>query len=378
MRTVSVDGIVYTKAKEVARDFGYTADYLGQLCRSGKIECQLVGRAWYVSVDSVELYRSNKQMVAGGPPIIPTNVVDTDTPTHGSFEPMVERVAVRPVLSKNAIRSLFHEHQQRTFSNYSTPKYIPDDADLLPQSRAGKSTSATTFTTGVNESDAAPTKLSVVQSGTDKKESASPTAPEGEGEVELEKVLSEETGKTDAVEEAETTLVPVKNITRQKKFSFTPVPEVPLRGKIPVRQVEYDKPKILPRIPPLVSAAGVSKKQTIKLTPAPATNRPPLEESSLLPSARPAHRVSKVNVAPSMPAAGVAEKVTFSPSTVAKKQIPEPDSFKGLTLPQAIFLAATVVVFFVLTLISFFGATRLEIDNTSGGSKNTLYLDFTL
>lgn len=56
----------YIKASVIARDLGYTADYVGQLCRSGKIDAKLVGRSWYVNRDSIHAhkktrYRSNTQ-----------------------------------------------------------------------------------------------------------------------------------------------------------------------------------------------------------------------------------------------------------------------------------------------------------------------------
>jgi len=59
MNTVSVDGVTYTKAKIVAKKFGYTTDYIGQLCRGGKIQCQLVGRSWYVAEDSLLTHKSS-------------------------------------------------------------------------------------------------------------------------------------------------------------------------------------------------------------------------------------------------------------------------------------------------------------------------------
>lgn len=50
----------YVKASEVAKRFKYTQDYVGQLCRGKKVEARLVGRTWYVVVDSVTAYRKTK------------------------------------------------------------------------------------------------------------------------------------------------------------------------------------------------------------------------------------------------------------------------------------------------------------------------------
>ncbi len=43
----------YISAKRAAIIFGYSSDYVGQLCREGKIECTMVGRSWFVSEESV-------------------------------------------------------------------------------------------------------------------------------------------------------------------------------------------------------------------------------------------------------------------------------------------------------------------------------------
>lgn len=65
MRELVIDGKKYQKASEIARNLGYTSDYVGQLCRSGKVSAQQIGRSWYVEVDSIHAhkktrYRSNE------------------------------------------------------------------------------------------------------------------------------------------------------------------------------------------------------------------------------------------------------------------------------------------------------------------------------
>ncbi|MDO8591033.1 MAG: hypothetical protein Q7R65_03595, partial [bacterium] len=50
---IDFDGKEYISAKEAAVIAGYTSDYVGQLCRGGKIESRMVGRAWFVSKISI-------------------------------------------------------------------------------------------------------------------------------------------------------------------------------------------------------------------------------------------------------------------------------------------------------------------------------------
>ena len=45
MQSVVLNGKKFIKASEAAKAAGYTADYVGQLCRNEKIDAQLVGRS---------------------------------------------------------------------------------------------------------------------------------------------------------------------------------------------------------------------------------------------------------------------------------------------------------------------------------------------
>lgn len=60
METISVEGKEYVKAKEIARELGYTTDYIGQLCRAEKVNAKLVGRSWYVDPDSVRDHKDSR------------------------------------------------------------------------------------------------------------------------------------------------------------------------------------------------------------------------------------------------------------------------------------------------------------------------------
>ena len=60
MDTVDLGGSTYIKASRIAKDMGYTPDYVGQLCRGGKIDATLVGRTWYVRSGALEEYKKEK------------------------------------------------------------------------------------------------------------------------------------------------------------------------------------------------------------------------------------------------------------------------------------------------------------------------------
>lgn len=105
----------YVKASVIARDLGYTADYVGQLCRGGKVDAKLFGRSWYVNKDSIgdhknTRYRSTQAKSVQAVRIHLEEAIKTETP------------------KRELGRSLFYTHSQLKAS----PRYIGDEAPLIP------------------------------------------------------------------------------------------------------------------------------------------------------------------------------------------------------------------------------------------------------
>ncbi len=61
MEVLTLQGKQYVKASKAAADLGYAKDYVGQLCRSGAVDAHLVGRTWYVNVDTLGTHRIEKK-----------------------------------------------------------------------------------------------------------------------------------------------------------------------------------------------------------------------------------------------------------------------------------------------------------------------------
>jgi hypothetical protein len=61
MEVLTLGGKQFVKASKAAKDLGYASDYVGQLCRSGAVEAHLVGRTWYVNVDTLGAHRVDKK-----------------------------------------------------------------------------------------------------------------------------------------------------------------------------------------------------------------------------------------------------------------------------------------------------------------------------
>jgi hypothetical protein len=128
MESISVGGKNYIKASVAARDLGYTADYVGQLCRSGKIDAELVGRTWYVHKPSIQSHRSTRYRS------VKTKSVES----------------LREELKKPEALHFY------TFTKVTSPSYSNDDAELIPAVNKEGIRSASLE---VGLADAAPVKI---------------------------------------------------------------------------------------------------------------------------------------------------------------------------------------------------------------------------
>lgn len=193
MKTVVIDGVTYTKVSELARAHQYTADYLGQLCRAGKIEAELVGRAWYASEASLLDHKAGRYTVSGESEI--TN--NTKLKVHSSDRKTA--IPVHPRLSKKTQKAIasvpapapkqFYRHQRIDQS-----LYIPDDTELVPQPRVQR------------------------MEATDK--------PSTSFKIKVNPAQSEK--------------VKVKNTSERRDFSFTRVPTVALRGDLKIADLDEE------------------------------------------------------------------------------------------------------------------------------------------
>ncbi len=57
--SIILEGKIYISARRAAKIINYAQDYIGQLCRSGKLDCKMVGRSWFVTEESLLSHREN-------------------------------------------------------------------------------------------------------------------------------------------------------------------------------------------------------------------------------------------------------------------------------------------------------------------------------
>lgn len=107
----------YVKASVIARELGYTADYVGQLCRGGKVDAKLFGRSWYVHKDSIGEHKSTRYRSTQAKSIQAVKVHIAESSTTESPKP-------------NRSPSMFYAHNRQKPS----PRYVSDESPLMPHS----------------------------------------------------------------------------------------------------------------------------------------------------------------------------------------------------------------------------------------------------
>lgn len=64
MEVLILDGKSYVKASKAAKELGYATDYVGQLCRGGKVDAHLIGRTWYVNKEDLGTHKVEKKRIS--------------------------------------------------------------------------------------------------------------------------------------------------------------------------------------------------------------------------------------------------------------------------------------------------------------------------
>lgn len=199
MNSVVIDGVSYTKASILAKKFRYTADYLGQLCRSGKVDAQLVGRAWYVNEASLE-HASKKRINA----IRRDEILLENSANISESLP----ITVSAPVSKKTTKGVFEQNRRaHQFPNrqVSLARYESDEVDLLPLPKPRVIT---------------------------------PNLSPENRSLEIS-TIQDNNIKQDEFETAESRVVTIETFKKtSEKLHFTELPKIPLTGSVAVQRVE--------------------------------------------------------------------------------------------------------------------------------------------
>lgn len=119
----------YVKASEVAKKFKYTQDYVGQLCRSGKVDARLVGRSWYVELASVTAYRKQKHATQKKPATQKPKGNTAKTVTSAGKK---NNVRVEPVDRSKTLRLVREKMATSGRNRRPVATYEPEEVRILP------------------------------------------------------------------------------------------------------------------------------------------------------------------------------------------------------------------------------------------------------
>lgn len=293
MQEVVLDGVTYTKAAAAAKQFKYTSDYIGQLCRAKKLDARLVGRTWYVNTDSIAAYQATKSSTTNSESIKSHVVTSSEDMAHSV---KINRKRVEPVLATKTAKKLYGTQEAAT-SRTVNVSYSVDDAHLIPKIRTV---------------DAPPRYVPLTPAGgqslpVDHSESSTSFSPEELPDV----ALSGGVTVTDIPDEAE-----VKpKFTAQETIQETPKKaEIPIKNKaISVKLPIRKKSPPTQAVPPKQSVIRPTKKHiTI-----PRTSKTGGFQSSNLPAKQ---RISAANVSTQRAKAGHGNSSDIKPQTLAEAQ----------------------------------------------------------
>lgn len=128
MNVITINGVEYTRASILGKEFKYTADYIGQLCRGHKVDAQLVGRTWYVNPLSLKSHKKSRYTKSG----------EVDKTIEYNVEINKSRIDVVPTLNKNTLKKTRANDNFVKRIDWKPVKYEFDESDLLPDLKNAK------------------------------------------------------------------------------------------------------------------------------------------------------------------------------------------------------------------------------------------------
>lgn len=124
MKTLSIDNREFVKASVLARELGYTSDYIGQLCRGKKVTAKLVGRTWYVDRTSLTEHKRNRYKK--------TSPKEEAHVSHVNVTAKEEDTTKVPVAIKSSSTISDRNFYTRVRQQPMSHRYDEDESDLIP------------------------------------------------------------------------------------------------------------------------------------------------------------------------------------------------------------------------------------------------------
>ncbi len=108
--TLVLEGKIYISAKRAASVADYTCDYVGQLCRAEKLDCKMIGRAWFVTESSILSHKAHSEgkILASEIPVEKKEIISVPAPVvvpndEVKYNLGIPRYAEKPFISENLL-----------------------------------------------------------------------------------------------------------------------------------------------------------------------------------------------------------------------------------------------------------------------------------
>ena len=129
MEDLTIGDEKYVSSKKAAQITGYAKDYIGQLCREGRVEARLVGRNWYVRESAIRDHRFGPQNAPQNEEksIPVTMSPQVDSPSWQAKYIPEDKPAIPPVieekkLEQKAVEEAPREEVFEEPSSYASPE----------------------------------------------------------------------------------------------------------------------------------------------------------------------------------------------------------------------------------------------------------------
>ncbi len=123
-----LDEKMFISVKRASQETGYSQDYIGQLSRKGKIPAKLIGRSWFVNIDSLKKYRQSSGMGDSITSTAHSNIVDNKEDLGSTS------YASAPIAFTNEdlnIPKLVNKSRAKSFFGLGGSKFLVGSAGLV-------------------------------------------------------------------------------------------------------------------------------------------------------------------------------------------------------------------------------------------------------
>jgi len=141
MDEILIDEKRYVSSKRAAKMTGYAKDYIGQLCREGRVPARLVGRSWYVLETAIQDHRfgADIQPENTGPTISPVWESPRYEASRDELLPSVNRLKGKAD-TENTEETKASEHLEDTWRDWFDRIAAPTSEVGAPTESVGEET----------------------------------------------------------------------------------------------------------------------------------------------------------------------------------------------------------------------------------------------